>query len=233
MKGIKTLSIIIPALNEEQGIAFVIQSIPKEELARGGYKTEIIVVDNDSDDDTTRIARRNDARVVFEKKRGYGYACKKGMQESNGEIIVLCDADNTYPLRDLPRLLSYYNERQLDFLVTNRFPRGYFNLVTMPRMNRLGNAFLSTATRLLFGISLIDSQSGMWIVDVAIARKLIIRSNNMPFSQEIKIDCIFFQNAKWDQISIKYGNRIGIKKLNNIRDGIHNLFSLFVKRLYR
>ena len=78
MKATKRLSIIIPALNEEEGIRKTIEAIPKEELENMNYEVQIIVVDNGSDDNTSKLARESGAEVIFKPKRGYGSAYKAG-----------------------------------------------------------------------------------------------------------------------------------------------------------
>ena len=91
------ISVVIPALNEEGIVGKTVQSIPREKLEEMGLETEIIVVDNASTDNTAQEARAAGARVVHESHRGYGNAYKRGLNEASGDIIVMGDADGTYP----------------------------------------------------------------------------------------------------------------------------------------
>src|SRR4249919_2871302 len=91
------ISIIIPALNEEDGIEKTIRSIPKKRLSELGYNLEIIIIDGNSTDLTRGIAGRMGTRVVLEKRKGYGRAFKTGFSEAKGEILITLDADGTYP----------------------------------------------------------------------------------------------------------------------------------------
>lgn len=108
-----TISVIIPALNEENAIAKVIADIPKTVSTPDGHTRaivqEIIVVDNGSTDDTAAIAEHNGARLVNEPRRGYGYACLAGiaaLKTTPPDIVVFLDGDySDYPT-DLPRLLQ-------------------------------------------------------------------------------------------------------------------------------
>ena len=74
----KTISIVIPALNEKGAIEKTIETIPKTELERMGYEVQILVVDNGSNDGTAELAKRAGATVVVEHKKGYGSAYKAG-----------------------------------------------------------------------------------------------------------------------------------------------------------
>ena len=87
------ISVIIPAFNEDQSIGLVLDALPQSQIH------EIIVVDNNSTDDTARCAREHGARVVMEKRRGYGSACLKGISEiDNLDIVVFLDGDfSDYP----------------------------------------------------------------------------------------------------------------------------------------
>ena len=106
------VSVVIPALNEENAIAKVIADIPKTVCLpdghTGGIVQEIIVVDNGSTDNTAAVAEQNGARVVNEPKRGYGYACLAGitaLAETTPDIVVFLDGDySDYPT-DMSRLL--------------------------------------------------------------------------------------------------------------------------------
>src|ERR1700689_5229329 len=102
----KTLSIVIPALNEERGIGDVIKEIPIKKLKKLGYETEVLVIDNGSHDQTPHIARSHGARVIIQPIRGYGNAYKAGFANASGDIIATGDADMTYPFEDLPEILE-------------------------------------------------------------------------------------------------------------------------------
>jgi len=94
------ISVVIPALNEEGIVGKTVQSIPQEKLEEMGLETEIIVVDNASTDNTAREAEEAGARVIHECHRGYGNAYRRGLNEATGDIILMGDADGTYPLSE-------------------------------------------------------------------------------------------------------------------------------------
>jgi hypothetical protein len=228
---LKKISIIIPALNEEEGIGKTIQSIPRHELEGMGYGVQILVVDNGSEDKTSELARQAGAEVVFEPRRGYGRAYKTGFANAKGEIIATADADLTYPVEEIPGFVKLLEDEKLDFITTNRFAK--MDRSAMSLRNKLGNGVLNLTTRLLFRIDLADSQSGMWVFRRSILDNLVLRSDGMPLSEELKLEACHFAGCRWRELPIEYRARVGKIKLRGWRDGLQNLFYLIRKRFVR
>lgn len=226
----KTLSIVIPALNESEAIQRTIEAIPKGELEGMGYEVQILVVDNNSEDGTGELARRAGAEVIFEPKRGYGSAFRAGFTHARGDIIATADADATYPLEDIPKLVGILEQDTLDFLTTNRFPAMDRN--AMPLRNKVGNVILTLTARILFGLDIKDSQSGMWVFRRGILDNLVLKSNT-PLSQELKIEAIHFAKCSWKEVPIKYRPRLGKAKLGHWKIGFELLLHLIKKRIAR
>jgi glycosyltransferase involved in cell wall biosynthesis len=157
-----SVSIIIPAFNEESGIKKTISSIPKTKIHEQGYYLEIFVIDGNSTDLTRDFALQVGAKVIVEKGKGYGRALKTGMDAASGNIIVTIDADGSYPAQLIPEYLQELDEKGLDFISVNRFSK--MEKGAMSVMHRIGNKILSLAMRLLYSVDLKDSQSGMWIM---------------------------------------------------------------------
>ena len=219
------ISIIIPALNEESGIGKVIDSIPLKKLPG---KTEIIVVDGDSQDITVKIAESRGARVIIEKRKGYGRAYRTGFEHAKGDIIVTLDADNTYPAEKIPELVNMLIKENLDFITTNRFASMEANAMT-PR-NIIGNKILTKIMNLLHSSNINDSQSGMWAFRKKLLDDLELTSDGMPFSEEIKIEA-FRNGFKVKEVPIHYKIRTGTVKLCAWKDGFLNLGFLIKKKL--
>ena len=226
----KTISVVIPALNERDGIEKTIQAIPKAELENMGYEVQILVVDNGSNDGTGELARRAGAEVISERRRGYGRAYKAGFANAVGEIIATADADLTYPVEDIPKLVALLEQENLDFLTTNRF--ALMKDGAMSLRNKVGNAILSLTMRLLFGLRIKDSQSGMWVFHRRILSDLKLKSNT-PLSQELKIEACHFVRCRWKEVPIEYRPRLGKVKLGGWKVGFGNLFHLIKKRIIR
>jgi glycosyltransferase involved in cell wall biosynthesis len=213
----KTISVVIPCYNEEEGLARVIPSLPKS-------VDEIIVADNNSTDKTAEVARRLGAKVVFEPKKGYGSAYKAGLAAAKNDITVTMDGDGTYPTDQIEECVEYLIERNLDFVSASRFP--LMDPAAMNFSNKAGNAVLTFATLALFGKKIGDSQSGMWIFRTALYAELAPKSDGMPFSEEIKIKAIMNRRIAFGEYHIRYRPRIGEVKLEKWRDGMRNLWYL-------
>ncbi|MBN1262866.1 MAG: glycosyltransferase family 2 protein [Candidatus Pacebacteria bacterium] len=226
-------SLILPAYNEEQGVEKIIPAVPVKEIRARGFETEIVVVDNNSTDKTAEVARRLGARVLREKNQGYGYAIKRGLNDSRGEIMVVCDADGTYPVEEIPRLLDYSLKGKLEFLVADRFGSNYLFLKTMQLVKRIGNLLLTWHFRLIYKVRLNDSLSGMFLIQRNLWQKLKVRSNQYFFSHEIKIEAIHYLKCRWGQMKISYDQRLGKSKLRAFQDGWQYLTLAVRKRLIR
>ena len=214
------VSVIIPTKNEEEAIGKVLAEIPRDIV------DEIIVVDS-SNDRTSEIAEIYGAKVIKESRKGYGRAYKTGFLYATGDIIVTLDGDGSYPAYYVPELIKNLLSEDLDFITTNRF--ALMEPGSMSSIHKLGNYVLSLACRLLFCISISDSQSGMWCFKRSILRKIMPNNDGMPFSEEIKIRA--FLKGKAREVPIVYRRRLGRSKTNTIVDGLRNLLYLVILRL--
>lgn len=214
------LSVVIPCYNEEDGVREVIGRIPKA-------VDEIVVVDNNCTDRTAEIATSLGARVVAEKRPGYGAAYKAGLAAATGDVVITMDGDGTYPPEEIARLVDVLADRKWDFLSASRFP--LVDPKAMGWTNRMGNWVLTVTAMLLFFVPIRDSQSGMWVFRRAVLPKLKLTSDGMPFSQEIKLEAIL-RGCRFGEEHIPYGARIGEVKLQKWRDGWLNLLFLVRKR---
>lgn len=222
----KSISIVMPALNEEEGITETIKSIPLSYLKKQGYAVEILVIDGGSTDKTVENAQKAGATVV-KSPRGYGKQYKVGFKRARGDIIITGDSDGTYPFEEIPSYVEIFEKHSLDFITVNRF--AHLQKGAMHWSNRAGNFGLTIFTNVLFGFKIKDSQSGMWLIRRSSLKKLHVASDGMPFSQELKIEA--FSKVKSKEIPGFYKRRFGATKLSKIKDGLGNLGWLFKKRL--
>jgi glycosyltransferase involved in cell wall biosynthesis len=220
------VTILIPAINEESGIRKTISSIPKVRISELGYSLEIIVIDGNSSDLTREVAQYLGTKVIVEKRKGYGRAYKTGLAMATGNIIVTLDADGTYPAELIPEYIEQLNKKYLDFITINRFSQ--IDDGAMSILHIVGNKILSSVMRLLYSINIQDSQSGMWIMKKSFVDRIILNSDDMSLSEEIKI--IAFKFFKSLELDGKYSNRFGTAKLNTIGHGWTNLKYLFQYR---
>jgi glycosyltransferase involved in cell wall biosynthesis len=216
------VTVVIPCLNEEEGIQKVLDEVPS-------FVDEIIVVDNGSTDRTAEIARKMGAHVVSELHRGYGRAYKSGFAKSTGDIIITLDGDHSYPIDALSYLIEAFMHCRVGFLSASRFP--VLSDAAMSTKHKIGNRILSIVMSVLFFRWIHDSQSGMWIFRRNVLDKMNLTSDGMAFSEEIKIEAITKKEIGFREIFISYSQRLGEIKLMPWRDGFHNLVFLFRKRL--
>jgi glycosyltransferase involved in cell wall biosynthesis len=217
-KDIKTITVVMPCLNESKALDKTIDEIPLDSLKGMGYKTEVLVVDGGSSDGSVSIARDRGAKVLI-SERGYGKQYRLGFEHAGGDIIVTADSDGSYPLSDIARIVKILNEGGFDFISVNRFADMYPGSMGITR--RTGNFMLTLLTNLLFGLCLKDSQSGMWVFRKDILAKMALTSNGMSLSEEIKIKA--FRKFKSLEVPGFYRPRIGKEKLRPFRDGWRNL----------
>ena len=194
-----------------------------------GYETEIMVIDNGSTDKTNHIAKRNGATVIVQPVRGYGNAYKAGFANASGDIIVTGDADLTYPFEDTPGFIALMESRNLDFITTDRL--SHLRPGVMSRTHQFGNWALTLMTKILYGVHINDSQSGMWIFRRKIWPKLKVISSGMPFSQELKVKA-YKKGFKCEEIPIDYRTRAGEVKLSTWKDGVGNSWQLIKKKFF-
>ena len=215
------ITVIIPCLNEEQGIERVLTVMPD-------FVDQVIVVDNGSTDRTSDIARSLGAEVIREPVRGYGRSYKRGFGCATGDVVVTLDGDHSYPPDAISYLLEAFLHLEADFLNASRFP--VRDARAMSFKHKFGNWMLSFAMSLLFFRWVRDSQSGMWVLRRSIIADMKLESDGMAFSEEIKIEALKNPRVRFVEISIQYSSRLGEIKLNPWRDGLHNLWFLVRKR---
>src|SRR3954471_16585006 len=218
------ITVIIPCLNEEQGIEQILRAMPE-------FVDEVVVVDNNSTDRTSEVAASLGAKVVREEVRGYGRAYKRGFADATSDIIVTLDGDHSYPVDALSYLIEAFRHLNVDFLNASRFP--VRDSHAMSFKHKIGNLMLSLAMSVLYFRWVRDSQSGMWVFRRSIIKEMKLESDSMAFSEEIKIEVLRNSRLRFSEISIMYPARLGEIKLNPWRDGMQNLWFLVKKRFFR
>jgi dolichol-phosphate hexosyltransferase len=219
------ISVVIPCYNEEAGIGRVLTSIPE-------FVEEVIVVDNNSTDETARIAREHGANVVSQPRQGYGNAYFAGLAAVKGDVVVTMDGDGTYPTIAIAYLVDILLEDDLDFISARRMPidwnRSWNNI-----QRYCGNKILTLFLFFLYGKLIRDSQSGMWVFKRKVIDQVNLTSGGMAFSEELKIETFCNPAIKCREVPVqfKYIQRAGCSKLHLWSDGIRNLLFLFQKRL--
>ena len=208
----KKISIIIPALDEEESIASVIDDLPK------GIVDEIIVVDNGSSDRTVSVAENAGAKVVKEDVKGYGAACQKGVScAGDSDFIVILDADySDYPER-ICILLDPIIEQDFDMVLGSRIlgnaEKGSLNL---PQV--LGNKLAVSLIQKLTGFGYTDMGPFRAIKTEKI-KGLNMIDRNFGWNVEMQIKAVK-QGLRIKEVPVDYRNRIGESKISGTISGV-------------
>lgn len=204
-----SISIIIPTLNEENGVVKVIKDIPKNVRK----KSEVIVVDGLSKDKTVKNARKLGAKVVLEKRKGKGYAMISGAEHARGEFLVFMDGDGTHSGKMINRFVKELKNN--DLVVGNATP--HLKKVRKEKPKNLYNysslLFHKTVFSIL-GIHLDDPLCGLRAIRKTNFFKLGLKSNGYEVETEMNIKASEM-GFRVKAIPIVLGDRCGISKFNS------------------
>lgn len=216
----RLLSVVIPALNEEDGITDIVERVQgvRESLREVGVQdVEVIVVDDGSDDDTARIvAALPGVRLIRHgSNRGYGAAIKTGFSHARGGLLAFLDADSTYPPEHFSSLCREIILGDADVVVGSR--RSGSNS-RMPAVRRLGNFFWSTLLSLISHRRVADPASGMRVLRRDALPQLYPLPDGLNFTPVMSTRAVH-EGLRLAEIPIPYHERSGRSKLSVIRDG--------------
>jgi glycosyltransferase involved in cell wall biosynthesis len=183
-------TILMPCLDEAETIKNCITKA-KKWIYKSGYKCEILVADNGSNDNSIQIAKSLGAKVIHVKHKGYGNAIYYGVLNAKGNSIIVADADDSYDFSKLDNFSSKLNEGY-DFVIGNRFLGGIAP-GAMPWKNRyIGNPILSLIGRFLFSIKVRDFHCGIRGFTKKAFLKMDLRTTGMEFASEMVIKASIF-----------------------------------------
>lgn len=225
MKEKIDVSVILPFLNEEKALSFVVEKT-LEVLKKTSYKYEIILVNNNSTDKSGVIAEQlqkenSNILVINESKIGYGSAYKTGFNHTSGEILIMFDTDGTYDPSDIPEMVGQIKSGH-DFVMTNR-KNSYKKQKTMKWLHRyFGNPILTIIIKYLFHSPIKDVYSGFRAIKRSSYESFNMQSSGMEFALEMVIKSSL-HNIKITEIDTSYSDRIGESKLRSFRDGWRSL----------
>src|SRR5829696_8013492 len=218
------ISVVIPCLNEAANIERCV-SWARTTLAEHGIAGEVVVADNDSEDESAELARAAGARVVHERRRGYGNAYMAGFSAARGRYIVMADADLTYDFGDIPRFLEHL-EDGADLVMGDRMDG--IQPGAMPWLHQyIGNPILSGTLNTFFKTGVRDAHCGMRAFRRDKLADLDLRTTGMEFASEMVIRAAKAKLAI-RQLPIDYHPRGGTSKLSSFRDGWRHLRFLLV-----
>ncbi len=214
-----TLSVVIPAYNEEDGIDRVIKRVlgVRDALKDAGADLEFIIVDDGSRDQTAaKIATYPDVRLIrHPKNRGYGAAIKTGFRHAAGEYLAFLDADATYPPENLPDLLRAAIQEDGDMVVASRMSGAKSE---MPLTRRVGNLAFATLLSVIGNQRVRDTSSGMRVIRRTKLESLYPLPDGLQFTPAMSTRALH-ENLKVIEVPVPYSERVGRSKLSVVRDG--------------
>jgi glycosyltransferase involved in cell wall biosynthesis len=208
------IKVIIPAYNEEKAIGNVIKEIPNS-------VSEIIVISNNSTDNTVQVARDAGATVLSENRKGYGYACLKGMEyiaslDTKPDIIVFLDGDySDYP-EELIKIVEPIQNDNIDFVIGARVA-SLREKHSMTPQQVFGNWLATTLMKYFFRAKFTDLGRFRAIkYDKLLALKMEDKTYGWTVEMQLKV---LKQKMTYREIPVRYKNRIGISKVSGTVKG--------------
>ena len=223
MHGSKTISVVLPAYNEERYIRPAVEDFFLSDIV-----DEVIVVDNNSRDRTADEARQTRARVVHETRQGYGHALQRGIREATGDIIILAEPDGTFLGRDIHKLLAYADD--FDMVCGTRTTRELvWDQANMGWFLRIGNWTVAKLLQLLYG--------GPSLSDCGCTLRLTLRSALDLIRDDLSVGGSHFlpemvilalqRRLKVIEVPVNYRGRVGESKITgNLKGTLKTGFSM-------
>jgi dolichol-phosphate mannosyltransferase len=200
------VTIVIPILNEREGVGKVL-----DELNKFGYR-KILVVDGYSTDGSREIAVENGARVVEQLGKGKTGAILTAVKSVRTPYMLVMDGDYTYDPSFIKRMMTHASG--YDEIIGARTDGRQY----IPLINRLGNHLLNWFFRALFAVRLSDVCSGMYLLRTKAVRRLDFTTGG--FDVEVEIASQFALEGRVAEVPVNYRPRLGVKKLSSFRHGL-------------
>ena len=222
----ESIAVIIPCYNEALTIGKVIDDFHRELP-----QATVYVYDNNSSDDTSRIATEHGATVRFEPRQGKGNVCRQMFRDIDADCYLMVDGDDTYPADAARSLVDPVLEGEADHVVGDRLSNGTYAAENKRAFHGLGNDLVRGLIRRLYGFSYNDVMTGYRAMSREFAETLPVLSGGFEIETELSI---FAVDRRWRiaQVPIAYRDRPAgsASKLDTLRDGarvLKTIFSLF------
>lgn len=221
-----TLSVVIPAYNEEEGIAAIVErvlAVAPALVEVGVGQLECIVVDDGSKDRTAEIVQGYAPRVrlIRQQNKGYGGALKTGFCAAQGELLGFLDADSTYPPEYFPEMCRLALDGA-DIVIGSRMAGAHSE---MPLVRRIGNTIFATLLSLVAGVRISDSASGQRVIRRSALPAIYPLPDTLDFTPAMSTRALH-EGLHIVEMPIPYKERSGRSKLSVVRDGFRFLKSI-------
>lgn len=211
----KNIKVIIPAYNEQHAIGKVIQDIPRS------WVQEVVVVNNNSSDDTVKYAREAGATVLQEPRQGYGFACLQGIdyirqQTVTPDIIVFMDADHSDHPEELPQVVAPIVEDTADLVIGSRaLGQRESGSMTFPQV--FGNWLATSLLKWLYGANFTDLGPFRAIRYESLLQ-LDMQDRTYGWTVEMQLKAVK-QGLRCTEVPVSYRQRIGVSKVSGTVKG--------------
>ena len=222
MSGEARIAVLIPCLNESLTIAKVI-----DDFSRTLPQATIYVIDNDSSDGTDVIARAHGATVLYETRRGKGFAMRTAFRKVDADIYIMVDGDDTYPAEQAPALLRPVFDGKADMVVGSRLMGGTSS--EFRPLNRLGNWLYPAAIRLLLRARVTDILSGYRVMTRELVRALPLTARAFEIETELTVKALE-RSFRLVEIPVNLRSRPAgsFSKIRIVRDGYSILWTILL-----
>jgi Glycosyl transferase family 2 len=225
------VAIVLPTLNEEEGLIRTIGDLPLDRLARlssefSGLAARLLIVDGGSTDHTLEIARTHGIPVLSQTGRGKGQGIRQALAWLHAKRVryaVVLDADFTYPASMIPAIVHLLDSGS-QLVVGVRQPVDSARNDPREAVHRVGNGLLNLAASQLSGLPILDLCSGFWGVLVEAAAPLALETDGFEIEAELFTKS-YRAGYTVTQIPIPYRQRVGVAKLRALRDGARILLT--------
>lgn len=221
-----TIAVLIPCYNESKTIAKVIQDY-KKVLP----EATIYVYDNNSTDNTDKIAKENGAIVRYEYQQGKGNVIRRMFREIDADCYIMTDGDDTYPAEIAPEMIEKILKHNADMVVGDRLSSTYFSENKRPFHN-FGNSIVRKSINVLFKSDIKDIMTGYRAFSFEFVKTFPILSKGFEIETEMSIHAID-KNLQVENVVVNYRDRPegSESKLNTYSDGFKVLMTIV--RLFR
>ena len=227
-KSSPKIDVIIPAFNEAASISYVINDIPRDLVE------EIVVVNNGSLDETDQVARKSGATVVSEDRRGYGYACLKGIEylkkkTVRPDIVVFLDADYSDSPAEMKLIIQPFVDDDVDFVIGSRALGEHEKGAMLPQQI-FGNWLATRLIKYLFGVFYTDLGP---FRAINFEKLLALDMQDKTFGWTVEMQVKTARNGfSYCEVPVSYKKRIGVSKitgtlLGTIKASYKILYAIF------